>query len=323
MAFSKKGGKLLPACTPLPAASSQLPTTLQQLLGAFSSPTDKSTAIILFLAAQPRHRYRHRPYSYCYRLLLRLNPLTSNPQHHMSSGTNADTTAPPTNHVTTTMQPRPSHGGFPGKPRTLSLFPLLFSPARNTYPTIIPTPLGLGSINHIAITTTAPRPTHGGYPPPALHRIVLHHPANHPHKPITVHTLALSKEEEEGEGGARPPPQVLPTTHPPPVYSANHKIWTAHSSQPLSQTPKLHYPLPLLIIGECRLVQQHPLSLPTRAGFRNNGGLDLSGLRVLALPPPAPPCIAMPLDCGGQPPHTWHEDLCRFLKLCFNAVWTG
>ena len=33
------------------------------------------------------------------------------------------------------------------------------------------------------------------------------------HKPITMHTLALSK--EEGEGGARPPrPQLLPATHP-------------------------------------------------------------------------------------------------------------
>ena len=77
-------------------------------------------------------------------------------------------------------------------------------------------------------------------------------------------------------------------------------------------------------IGDCRLVQKHPLSLPTR-GFRNNGGLDLSGLGVLALPPPDPPYVAMPLDCGGQPPHTWtwHDDLCEFLKLCFSAVWMG
>ena len=67
-------------------------------------------------------------------------------------------------------------------------------------------------------------------------------------------------------------------------------------------------------------MQQHPLSLPTR-GFRNNGGLDLSGLGVLALPPSDPPYVAIPLDCGGQPPHTWHDDLCGFLKLCFNTVW--
>ena len=59
-----------------------------------------------------------------------------------------------------------------------------------------------------------------------------------------------------------------------------------------------------------------------------NGGLvlSLSGLGVLvlvlvlALPPPDPPCLrrdaAMPLDCGKQPPpHTWHDDLCGFLKL--------
>jgi len=44
---------------------------------------------------------------------------------------------------------------------------------------------------------------------------------------------------------------------------------------------------------------------------------------VWALPSPDPSYVAMPLDCGGQPPHTWHDDLCGFLKLCFNAVWTG
>jgi len=95
------------------------------------------------------------------------------------------------------MQPRPFHGGFLGKPRTLSLFPLLFSLARNTYPAI---PVPLGSINHI-VTITGPRPTHGGYPPPALHQL---EPTLITHKLITVHTrLALSK--EEGEGGARAP----------------------------------------------------------------------------------------------------------------------
>jgi len=63
-------------------------------------------------------------------------------------------------------------------------------------------------------------------------------------------------------------------------------------------------------------VRQNPLSLPTR-GFRNNGGLDLSGLGVLALPPPDPPYVAMPLDCGGQPPQIWHDDLCGFFETLF------
>ena len=139
------------------------------------------------------------------------------------------------------------------------------------------------------------------------------------HKSITVHTLTLSK--EEGEGGARPPrPQLSPATHPPvpkPLINLGSSLY----STPLPDTKTT---LPLLIIEDCRLEQQHPLSLPTR-GFRNNGGLDLSsGLGVLALPPPdPPPNVAMPLDCGGQPPHTWHDDLCGFLKLCINAVWTG
>ena len=131
-----------------------------------------------------------------------------------------------------------------------------------------------------------------------------------------MHTLALSK--EEGERGARLPPQLLPATHPPVLNPLNLDSSLYSTSLPDTKTT-----LPLLITRDCRLVQQHPLSLPTR-GFRNNGGLDLSGLLgVLALPPPDPPYVAMPLDCGGQPPHTWHDDLCGFLKLCFNAVWTG
>jgi len=136
-----------------------------------------------------------------------------------------------------------------------------------------------------------------------------------------VHTLALSK--EEGEGGARSPTQLLPTTHPPVLKPLNLDSSVYSTSLPDTKTTLL----PLLIIGDCRLVQQHPLSLPTyrlsTRGFRKNGGLDLSRLGVLALPPPDPPYVAMPLDCGGQPPHTWHDDLCGFLKLCFNAVWTG
>ena len=85
-------------------------------------------------------------------------------------------------------------------------------------------------------------------------------------------------------------------------------MYNATLTQPLS-LPDTKTTLPLLIIGDCRLVQQHPLSLPT-GGFRNNGGLDfdLSGLGVLALPPPAPPYVAMPLVGlqRRQPPHTWH-----------------
>jgi len=38
-------------------------------------------------------------------------------------------------------------------------------------------PMPLGSINHIA-TTTGPRPSHGGYPPPALHHAANHSPTN-------------------------------------------------------------------------------------------------------------------------------------------------
>ena len=33
--------------------------------------------------------------------------------------------------------------------------------------------------------------------------------------------------------------------------------------------------------------------------------------------PPDPPYVAMLLDCGGQPPQTWHDDLCGFIETMF------
>ena len=80
----------------------------------------------------------------------------------------------------------PKHTHTPQTPtRTaLSLFSLLFSPARNTHPAI---PMPLGPMNQIAITT-GPRPTHGGYPPTALHQ-----PANHPQTNNSAYPRALKR----------------------------------------------------------------------------------------------------------------------------------
>ena len=176
--------------------------TIQQLLGAFSSPR-QITNQRQFYSWQPRHKYWHRP------LLPPAPPppRPSNPQHHMSSGTNAGT-----NHITTTMQPRPSHGGFPGKPRTLSLCPLLFSPTRNTYPAI---PVPLGPVNQIAITT-GPRPTHGGYSPPALHQ-----PANHP-QPQTNNS-AYPRALKRGGRRRRTPPTTTTITGNTPTRTQTIK----------------------------------------------------------------------------------------------------
>ena len=121
-------------------------------------------------------------------------------------------------------------------------------------------------------------------------------PANHPQAlleaPITVHTLALSKLKRGGRRRCTPPTTTTTTititgntsTHP----HSNHK--NLDSSLYPTPLPDTKTTLPLLIIGDCRLVQQHPLSLPTR-GFCNNGGLDLSGLGVLALRHPTTPLI--------------------------------
>ena len=151
------------------AASSQPPTTIQQLLGAFSSPRQINGNSI---PGSPGIDIGTAPY--CHRLLLRLNPLTPN-QHHMSSGTNAGTTHQPHYHYYAAPPiPRRFPRQVPGKPCTLSLFPLIFSPACNTHPAI---PMPLGPVNQIAIAiTTGPRPTHGGYPPTALHQPANNHP---------------------------------------------------------------------------------------------------------------------------------------------------
>ena len=171
------------------AASSQPLSNNSLVLGAFSSPRQINGHSI---PGSPGIDIRTAPY--CHRLLLRLNPLIPNTTCPV-----APMQAPPTNHITTTMQPRPSHGGFPGKPRTLSLFPLLFSPARNTYPAI---PMPLGPINQIEITT-GPRPTHGGYSPPALHQ-----PANNPQINNSAYPRALNR----GGRRRRTPPTTTTIT---------------------------------------------------------------------------------------------------------------
>jgi len=152
-----------------------------------------------------------------------------------------------------------------------------------------------------------PPPTHA--PPTAATPLLPYTMLLITHQP-TVHTLVLSK--EGGGGGARPTPQISPTTHPPILKQEN--LDSSHYS---TSSPDTKTTLPLLI-GDCHLVHQHPLSLPTR-GFRNNDGLGLSGLRVLALPPPRPdpPCAAMSLDCGGRPPHTWRDNLRGYIETLF------
>jgi len=169
-------------------------TTLQQLLvlGAFSSPRQINSN---YIPGSPGINIGTA--LYCHRLLLRLNPLTPNTTCPVAP---IPMQSPPTNHITTVMQPRPFHGGFPGKPHTLSIFSLLLSPARNTntYPAILSP---LRSINHIT-TITGPRPTHGGYPPPALH-----HPTNHPQTNNSAYPRAL----KSGGRRRRTPPTTTIT----------------------------------------------------------------------------------------------------------------
>ena len=169
----------------------------------------------------------------------------------------------------------------------------------------------LGPMDQIAITTS-PRPTHGGYSPPALHQ-----PANHPQ---TNNSDTYPRALKRGGRRRRTPPTTTTITGNTSTRTQTIKSGQLTLLNPSPRHQNYTTP-PHQLIGDCRLVQQHPLSLPTR-GFRNNGGLDLSGLGVLALPPPDPPYVAIPLDCGGQPPHTWHDDLRGFFKHPSTCLWT-
>jgi len=113
VAFSKIEGANSsphPACTLLPHRL--IPTTLQQLLGACSSPRQINQRQ-LYYSWQPRHRYIGTAPPYCYRLLLHRNPLTPNPN---TTCPVAAMQAPPINHcnhITAT------HHAAPSVPRRL------------------------------------------------------------------------------------------------------------------------------------------------------------------------------------------------------------
>ena len=68
--------------------------------------------------------------------------------------------------------------------------------------------------------------------------------------------------------------------------------------------------------GKHHHLRQHPLSLPTR-GFCNNGGLDLSGLGVLALPPPTPLTSRCRWTAAGSHPTPGTMICADFLKTLF------
>jgi len=139
--FRIRRGKLLPACTPLPHPNHHPTTPIGERLAhpdkinANSIPgslgIDINTAPYLLTLTPPPH---FNP----------LNPPTAFPVVSMQ--------APPTNNpycIATTTHPRPFHGHedfLPGKPHTLSLFPILFS-SLTSYPAIpIPIAMPLRSI---------------------------------------------------------------------------------------------------------------------------------------------------------------------------------
>jgi len=179
-----------------------IPTTLQQLLGAFSSPRQINGNAI---PGSPGIDIGTAPY--CYRLLLRLNPLTPN----NTTCPVAPMQAPPTH------QPYYHHHAAPPIPRRLpgqALYPIHIPPSFLACSEYLPSDTYATEIHKPYCNHYRPTPHPRRLPPSCL----THHPANHPQTNNSALTLALSKEEGEG-GAARPPPQLyyilLPTTHPP------------------------------------------------------------------------------------------------------------
>jgi len=91
----------------------------------------------------------------------------------------------------------------------------------------------------------------------------------------TLLVMAILCKGQDGEGGVG----IFPVSPLPILYGVWH---TEGNCECVSQAVRRGRGK-----GEPELSSALGLTLPTR-GFRNNGGLGLSGLGVLALPPPTP-----------------------------------
>ena len=167
-------------------------------------------------------------------------PQPSKPQHHMSSGTNAANAG-------TTHQPHYNYHAAPPIPRRFhprqAPYPILISPSflacseylpSDTYATRTRT-----HINQIAITT-GPRPTHGGYSPPALHQ-----PANHPQTNNSAYPRALKR----GGRRRRTPPTTTTitgntSTHTQTIKSGQLTLLNPSPRHQNYTTPPHHRGLP-------------------------------------------------------------------------------
>jgi len=100
-------------------------------------------------------------------------------------------------------------------------------------------PMPLGPINQIAITT-GPRPTHGGYPPPAIHQ-----PANHPQINNSAYPRALKR----GGRRRRTPPTTTTitgntSTRTQPIKSGQLTLLNPSPRHQNYTTPPHHRGLP-------------------------------------------------------------------------------
>ena len=172
----------------------------------------------------------------------------------------------------------------------------------------------LGPINQIAITT-GPRPTHGGYPPTALHQ-----PANnHPQTNNSAYPRALKR------GGRRMCTVCTPPTTTT-IGNTSTRTQTIRAGQltllnlsPRHQkytTPPPHHHRGLPPGAATPPIPPYPW-FPQQRWSRLEWARGIIGSATLR-----PPLCRDAVGLRRAAPHTWHDDLCGFFKLCFNAVWT-
>jgi hypothetical protein len=207
-----------------------IPTTTQQLPGAFLSPRQLDANSI---PGSPGIDINLAPYSH--RLHLRLYPLTPPTTFPV-----VPMPIPPVNHIATTTHPRPTHGGFPGVTPTphLSRLSLLLM----TNYQVIPMPLP--ATNYIG-STTNPRPSHGGFPHTGLATPNLHLPHTTSRPSIRIpYPRALKR------GGTRRPTPATniitnSSTHPQPAQTRQRFMPGSSPSKHQNYTAPLYRGLPL------------------------------------------------------------------------------
>jgi exonuclease III len=258
-----------------------IPTTIQQLPGAFFSPGQLNAN-----SAPGSHGIDTNLPEYSHRLLLHRCPLTP------------PTTFPlvpmpilSVNYIATTAHPRPTHGGFPGAPPTMNLNRLSLLLMTN-YPVI---PMPLPAFTYSANNNTNPRPSHGGFPHTTPTPLLT--PANTAYRPPTrltpgatsssapplAPTILISYPRALKRGGTRRP---TPTTHMITNSSTHPQPGRPRQAAPHSPSASRHHTYTSLLT---RGLPPGATTPPPYPQLPQQRWTRLEGARGTGLATPCPP----------------------------------